>query len=193
MTNNITGTSPAERLSNIDMPFCEFRLDLRPTEWLSEDALKELGRIGKEIFDDIAVEIREDEYFCNSQANRYAPESHRQLLWDLIYDFGEKWEDFVNHEYKTAKGETDVFILMERLLLEGAYYFIWTVKNRERGLSPVKYYFEDFDELDTGFVSKDDRAIEQVMFVLHNTGNRKMFDYVDGLKLISGILMTSCS
>lgn len=189
--NNFAGTNLSERSSNIDMPFCEFRLDVYPTEWLSEDALKELERIGKDIFDSIAVEIREDEYFCNSQANRYAPESHRVLLWDLICDFGKKWEAFVNHEYIPARGEADVFCLMERLLLEGAYYFVWAVKTRNKGLMPVKYWIDDFDEFDTGFVLKDDRTIEQAMYVLNNCGNGKMFDYVTGLKIISGILMAS--
>lgn len=192
MTNNITGTSILERLSKIDMPFCVFRLDLRPTEWLSEAALKELECIGKDIFDSIAAEIREDGYFCNSQANRYAPESHRSLLWDLIYDFGDKWKSFVNHEYIPVRGEADVFSLMERLLLEGAYYFAWTVKTRNKGLMPVKYWFDDFDELYTGFESKDDLTIERAMYVRNNCGYGKMFDYVTGLKIFSGILMASC-
>ncbi len=152
MTNNhITGMSPLERLEEINLPFCEFSLSRNPSEWLSKEAIDELWRIGKSIFADISLEINEGEYFCNSLANRAAPENHRQLLWNMVFHLGERWKDFLNGKYKPSKIEDEAFCIMERLLLEGAFYLAWNYRNKKKGFLPSKYWFDCFDEMEDDF------------------------------------------
>ena len=152
MTNNhITGTNPLLRLEEINLPFCEFSLSNNPSDWLSHEAISELWKIGTNIFEDISLEINEGEYFCNSRSNRDAPEHHRQLLWNMVFHFGERRKDFLNNKYNPSKMEDKVFCIMERLLLEGAFYFVWNYRNRKKGLPPSKYWFDCFNETENDF------------------------------------------
>lgn len=188
MTNTgLMGMSPLQGVEEINLPCCEFRLFQNPSECLKHEAIDGLWRIGKGIFDEIRLDVREGEYFCNSKADMIAPESHRQLLWNLVFYFGDKWEAYLNNEYEPSKSESDAFCIMERLLLEGAFYLAWNVKNMKKGLMPMKYYLEDDDDFGLGLVLKENTAIEEAVFALMYG---KTIDYETRFRIISTLLVS---
>ena len=116
-----------------------------------------------------------------------APEAHRQLLWNLVLCFGDKWKDYLNQEYEPTRSESDVFCLLERLLLESAFYLAWDIKNMNKGLPPIKYYLDYYDDFELGFVFHGDSAIEEAALALMNG---KSIDRETGYKIISIVLVS---
>ncbi len=134
-----------KQLIGLVLPDCEFRIDVNPTEWLSEKAIKELGTLGEELFDKIHYETKLGAYLCNSTSNYGSPDEHYALLWRMIFEYGDKREKYMRVQYDPTEDEKDVFRVMNVLLLENAYCYVRNLKSLNEGVLVGFPVFSEYD------------------------------------------------